>query len=266
MNASTTTASDTGFRARVGLPETDPLIGSWLMAASSVTAEAMSCLPHDFLIIDMEHVPIDLLTVQHCLQAIAASPVAPIVRLPSRDPVTIKQVLDLGARTLMAPMVESAEQARELVRATRYPPEGFRGYAAMHRAGRYGTRPDYARAAARETTVIAQIETPLAVEKVREIAGVDGIDSLFIGPGDLGIMLGSPGGAEPDVGKAIEQAVADAVATGKPVGTVVGDPKAARRRLDAGCGYVAIGSDLALMMRAARANLDETKGPASGDG
>ena len=225
-----------------------PAIGSWLMSASAAVAEAMGHCGFDFIVVDMEHSPLHIGDVIELLRALAGTPAAPLVRLASDDPVRVKQVLDAGASSVMFPFIQTAEQARAAVSYTRYPPAGIRGVAAVHRGSRYGHVPDYLRTANEGITVVIQLETPEAIERLGEIAEVPGIDSLFVGPGDLAAALGHIG----DIGneavqRLIARAAALARAAGKPIGIVGGDPQMVRRFLDYGYTWSAMSSDLAML-------------------
>jgi len=229
-------------------------IGSWIMSASPIVAEAMGHAGFAWGVVDMEHTPLDMMEVVHMLQALSATPLLPIVRVPWNDTVGIKRVLDAGATTLMVPFVQSAEEARAAVAATRYPPLGRRGMAAMSRGSKFGTTPDYFAAANRAMAVIAQLETPEAIGAVAEIAGVEGVTALFVGPGDLSGALGCPGQVmHPDVLALTAQAVAGAKAAGLPIGTVGGTVEAVSRYREMGFDFVGIASDLGLLMRGAQA-------------
>ncbi len=226
-----------------------PAVGSWLMSASATVAEAMGHCGFDFLVIDMEHSPLHIADTLAILRAIAATPAVPLVRLAAgNDPVRVKQVLDAGAASLMFPFIQTAGQARAAVECTRYPPQGVRGVAAMHRGTRYGHAPDYLRSANEAIAVVVQLETPQAIEQLEAIAAVPGVDSLFLGPGDLAASLGHIGevGHE-DVQRMIAQAAARARAVGKPIGIVGGNPQMVRRFFDYGYTWCAVGSDLALL-------------------
>lgn len=230
-----------GARAR-------PAIGSWLMSASAAVAEAMGHCGFDFLVIDMEHSPLHVAGTIDLLRALAGTPATPLVRLAGHDQVTVKQVLDAGATSLMFPFVQTAGQAQAAVSYTRYPPAGVRGVAAMHRASRYGNAPDYLRTANEGIAVVIQLETPEAIERLEEIAAVPGVDSLFVGPGDLAAALGHIGDIGHDeVQELIAQAAARARAAGKPIGIVGGNPQMVRRFLDYGYTWSAVSSDLAMM-------------------
>lgn len=231
-------------------------VGTWLMSASPIVCEAMGCAGFEWGVVDMEHTPLDMMEIVHLLQALSATPLRPVVRVPWNDRVTIKRVLDAGATTLLVPFVQDAEEARAAVAATRYPPEGCRGMAGMSRASRFGTAPNYLTTANRQMGVIVQLETAEAIARLEEIAQVDGVDALFIGPGDLSATMGLPGQpTHPRVLELTAQAVQRANALGKPIGTVGGTPEVVRQYLAMGFDFVAIASDLGLLMRSAQAAL-----------
>lgn len=234
----------------------EPPVGTWIMSASPLVAEAIGCAGYDWGVVDMEHTPVDLMTLVHMLQAIAGTRLVPVVRVPWNDTVGIKRVLDAGAQTLLVPFVQNADEARAAVAACRYPPEGIRGMAGMSRASRFGTAPDYLTTANRGVSVIVQLETPAAIERLDEIAAVDGVDALFVGPGDLSATMGHVGQlTHPEVLALTRRAVARAKALGKPVGTVGGSPEVVALYREIGFDFIAIASDLGLLMRSAQAAL-----------
>jgi 2-keto-3-deoxy-L-rhamnonate aldolase RhmA len=215
-------------------------------------------------VIDMEHTPLDLENLLHMLQAVAGTSLVPIVRVPWNDTVNIKRVLDTGATTLLVPFVQNAQEAQAAVSATRYPPQGRRGMAGMSRASRFGTTQDYLRCANEHMGVIVQLETPQAIEALESIASVSGVDALFIGPGDLSATMGHVGQVtHPDVLALTEQAVRRAKALGMPIGTVGGTPEVVSQYLGMGFDFVAIASDLGLLMRSAQGALAALKGSES---
>ena len=234
------------------------LIGSWNMVGSTHASEAMGWVGFDFLVVDLEHAPYSIALLQDCLRAIASTPTEAVVRLPSQDPIIIKQVLDSGARNLMVPMIENTEQAEAVVGATRYPPDGYRGFALMHRASRYGTIDGFAKKANDNICIMAQLETPSAIENLGEISAVPGVDALFVGPGDLSAAVGEIGnpGHEKVQGLMMDAAQRSAKA-GVPIGTVMGMPEAVRKCQDNGYQFAAVAGDLAFMMRGATAALKE---------
>jgi len=234
----------------------EPAVGTWVMSASPLIAEAIGCAGYDWAVLDMEHTPIDLNTLVHMLQAVAGTKMLAVVRVPWNDTVTIKRVLDAGAQTLLIPFVQNAEEARAAVAATRYPPEGIRGMAGMSRASRFGTVPHYLTTANRSIGVIVQLETPDAIARTDEIAATEGVDALFVGPGDLSATMGHVGQlTHPEVLALTQQAVDRVKALGKPIGTVAGTPEIVARYREMGFDFVAIASDLGLLMRSAQAAL-----------
>lgn len=233
-----------------------PPVGTWVMSASPLVAEAIGCAGYDWGVLDMEHTPIDLLGLVHLLQAVAGTSMVPVTRVPWNDTVMLKRVLDAGAQTLLIPFVQNADEARAAVAACRYPPQGIRGMAGMSRASRFGTAPNYLTTANEGISVIVQLETPAAITQLEAIAGVDGVDALFIGPGDLSATMGHVGQlTHPEVLALTRDAVARAKAAGKPIGTVGGTPEVVATYREMGFDFLAIASDLGLLMRGAQAAL-----------
>ena len=226
--------------------------GFWVDLASPYSAEICAGAGFDWLLLDGEHGPNDIPGLLTQLQVLAAYPVHPIVRIPVGDVAIIKQVLDIGAQTLLVPMVESTEQAESLVRAMRYPPRGIRGVAsAIVRASRWNRIPNYLSRADDELCLVAQIETRAGLEQLEAIAAIDGLDALFIGPADLAASLGHlADAAHPDVQRAIEDAIRRARGVGTPIGILSTEEAAVRRYLDLGCTFVAVGLDAALLATA----------------
>ncbi|MDI9348600.1 MAG: aldolase/citrate lyase family protein [Candidatus Symbiobacter sp.] len=229
-------------------------LGSWLMANSPLIAEAMGHAGFRWLVVDMEHSPLGLGDGLALLQAVAGTQAIPVVRLASNDAVLIKQALDMGAQTLMIPLVQNAAEARTAVAAMKYPPLGTRGYAAMTRGSRFGTVADYGNWANRTTACIVQLETPAAIAQLEDIAAVPGVDALFVGPGDLSAALGLLGRVDhPDVLALIAAVPPRAKVVNKPVGIVGPTPVLVGKFIEYGYDYVAIASDLGMMMRQAQA-------------
>jgi 2-keto-3-deoxy-L-rhamnonate aldolase RhmA len=227
-------------------------VGTWLMSASPLLAEAAGLAGFDWAVIDMEHAPLDLGDVVHLLQAVGATRLVPVVRVPWNDTVTIKRVLDAGATTLLVPFVQNADEAAAAVAATRYPPQGVRGMAGMSRAAQYGLAPDHYKNANRTVSVIVQIESEMALANLEAIARVDGVDALFIGPADLSGSMGLTGQVNhPRVVKAMAEAVRRCHAAGKPVGTIGVEPDAVVGYRAAGYDFLAVGSDLGLFVQGA---------------
>jgi 2-keto-3-deoxy-L-rhamnonate aldolase RhmA len=225
-------------------------VGTWVMSASPVVAEAIGCAGFDWGVVDMEHTPLDQMDLIHLLQAVAGTSMLPITRVPWNDTVMVKRVLDAGAQTLLFPFVQNADEARNAVAAANYPPRGVRGMAAMSRGSRFGTVKDYFKVANEAISVILQIETPEAMSRLEEIASVPGVESLFFGPGDLSGAMGHVGNPmHEDVVTLMADGVKRCHAAGKPVGTVGGTPEAVRIYRAAGFDYIGCASDLGLMMR-----------------
>lgn len=229
--------------------------GVWACSGSALVAEICAGAGLDWILIDMEHAPNGLESTLAQLQAVAAYPTTPLVRVPSSDAVTIKQVLDLGAQNLLVPMISSADEAREVVAATQYPPLGRRGVGnALARSGRWNRIDDYLRTAASRVSVFVQIETAAGVEAAAEIAAVEGIDGVFVGPSDLAASMGLIGQqTHPDVVAAV-RCTFDAVrGADKPVGVNAFDPAVADAYVQAGAAFVLVGADVALLARGTEA-------------
>ena len=236
-------------RFKRALRGTSPPIGTWLMSAAPSTAEALGCAGFDFLVVDTEHVPLDTAQTIEVLRAIAGTPASAVTRVAWNDAVLVKRALDAGAQSLMFPFVQTAEEARRAVASTRYPPGGTRGVAAMHRGSRYATVPDYLVRANDEIAVVVQVETPAALDAVPSIAAVEGVDSIFVGPGDLSAAMGHLGDiAHADVQAALARAAALCRDAGVPCGIVGPNPAMVRRFLDYGYTWVAVGSDMSMMV------------------
>ncbi|MEF2279156.1 4-hydroxy-2-oxoheptanedioate aldolase [Deinococcus sp. YIM 134068] len=227
-------------------------VGLWSALADPYCAEVCAGAGFDWLLIDGEHAPNDVRSTLSQLQALAAYPVAPIVRPPVGETWLIKQYLDLGVQTLLIPMVESAEQARALVAATRYPPRGIRGVgSALARASRWNRVPDYLHRADDEMCLLVQVETRRGLENLGEITAVEGVEGVFIGPADLSASLGHLGQPDhPEVRAAIEAAIAQIVASGRAAGILSSDEAQAREYIALGCTFVAVGVDVTLLARA----------------
>jgi 2-keto-3-deoxy-L-rhamnonate aldolase RhmA len=239
----------------------------WFMSGSPTCAEALGWSGLDFVVVDMEHTPIDLTTLVQMLQAVGNTPMAPVVRVPWNEPVMVKRVLDAGAATLLFPFVQDADEARRAVAATRYPPHGVRGIAAMSRASRFGTLPGFPASANARIAVIVQLESPAAIAALESIAAVPGVDALFVGPGDLAGSLGHAGNtAHGEVTALMTDAAKRAGAIGMPIGTVGGTPEVVASYRAMGYDFLAIGSDLGLLMKSGKAALDAARaaaGPAA---
>ena len=209
-----------------------PQIGLWLSLADRYAAEACATTGFQWLLLDGEHAPNDVGSMLGHLQSVAPYPGQPVVRPPIGDSTLIKQYLDIGARNLLIPMVDTADQARALVAATRYPPQGIRGVgAAAARASRWGARPNYLERANDEICLLVQVETATALSNLNDILLVDGVDGVFIGPSDLAASLGHRGNpGHPDVQAAIERAINTIVASGKAAGSLTTRNRALNQR------------------------------------
>jgi 4-hydroxy-2-oxoheptanedioate aldolase len=236
------------------LREGKPQIGLWVALADPYVAELLAGTGFDWLLLDAEHGPNDVRSVLAQLQAVSAYPVHPVVRPVIGETVLIKQYLDLGAQTLLLPMVESARQAAQIVSATRYPPQGVRGMgSAIARASRWNKYADYLQAADDQMCVLVQVETAAAAARLDEIAAVPGVDGVFFGPGDLSASMGHRGNpGHPEVQRVIESGIQAVKAAGKAPGILTADAALARRYLELGALFVAVGADTSLISRAAR--------------
>jgi len=235
------------FKRRLAAGEM--LHGLWMSLASPVAAEALALAGFDWLLFDTEHAPVDVAGVQPLLQAAAAGASAAVVRPAWNGKVLIKRLLDIGAQTLLVPFVETADEARAAVAATRYPPDGVRGVAGSTRASRYGLAPDYFEVANREVCVLVQIETGAALGRLEEIAAVAGVDGVFIGPSDLAASLGHLGRpAHPEVQAALRDAAERLARAGMPAGILATRAEDAIRYAGWGYRFVAGGTDLGLLV------------------
>lgn len=226
-------------------------IGLWAALGSSICTELCAAADFDWLLIDAEHGVNDVATVLAQLQAAAAYRTQAVVRLPSDEAALIKRYLDIGAQTLMIPMVESGAEAQMLADAVAYAPVGIRGLATMTRAARWSRMPDYVATAREHICMIAQIESVAGIENLDAIAAVDGIDSLFVGPADLAASMGYPGQAgHPAVVAEIWRSLERITAANKPAGIFTVDEALARECLSRGYAYAAVGADAILLSRA----------------
>ena len=231
-----------------------PQIGLWSSLSSNYTVEVIAGAGFDWILLDMEHSPNDLVSLVAQLQAAAPYPTTSIVRVPWNDMVTIKRVLDVGAQSLLIPYVCSVDEAKTAVAATRYPPAGMRGVAGTTRATRFGRVKDYARRADEEICVLVQVETKPALDQLEAICAVDGVDGVFIGPADLHASMGYPGEtSNAAVMPLIEDAMRRIRKAGKAPGYLSPVEADAKRMLAAGALFVAVGADVGLLARGAEA-------------
>lgn len=247
------------FKAALLRGETQ--IGLWLSSTTAYMAEIAATSGYDWLLIDGEHAPNTLQDLYHQLQAVAPYASQPVIRPVDDNRSLIKQVLDIGTRTLLIPMVESAEQAKAIVSATRYPPLGVRGVGAgVARAARWGRVENYMAQANDELCVLIQVETKTALENLDAILDVEGIDGVFIGPADLSASLGYPDNAgHPEVQQVIEQSIKRIRAAGKAAGFLAVDPEMAKKCLSWGANFVAVGVDTMLYTEALDKRLAQFK-------
>ncbi len=232
----------------------EPQIGLWCSLTHAYAAEAVAGCGFDWLLLDTEHSPGGIDSVLGQLQAVAPYLVSPVVRPDVNDAVLIKRYLDIGAQTLLIPYVQSPAEAAAAVAAMRYPPLGIRGVGGTTRATRFGRVKDYAPRASEELCLLVQVETGEALAQLEAIASVDGVDGVFIGPNDLAASLGHLGApGHPAVVAALEDALGRLKAVGRPSGILTPDAAFARRCLDLGATFVAVGSDLGLLVRGADA-------------
>lgn len=228
-------------------------VGLFVGLASAYSVEIIATAGFDWLVIDGEHAPNNPATVLPQLQAAAPYPVQLVVRPVNHDAALIKQYLDIGAQTLLVPMVETAAEVTALVRAVRYPPQGMRGVApSVVRAALWGGIKDYAKRANEEICLIVQIESRQGLANLEAIMAVEGVDAAFIGPADLAASMGYPG--EPghaEVKAAIEDALKRIAASGKAAGVFVTNPLLAQHYRDCGASFIAVGGDTSLLRNVA---------------
>jgi len=231
-----------------------PQIGLWSSLSSHISVEVIAGSGFDWLLIDTEHSPNDVTMVVGQLQAMTGGTATAVVRPAWNDPILFKRFLDIGVQSFLVPWIQNADEARRAVAATRYPPEGIRGVATTIRANRFGRVKDYFARVHAELCVVVQIETQAALGNLEEIAAVDGVDALFIGPSDLAADMGHLGNsAHPDVRAAIDKAIGRIVKTGKRAGILAPVEADARHWLELGCLFVAVGSDVGILARQSEA-------------
>ena len=229
-------------------------IGLWCSLASNISVEIVAGSGFDWLLLDTEHSPNELNMVYSQLQAVMENKVQPIVRPPWNDQVMIKRFLDAGVQTLLVPMVQTVEEAKQAVASTRYPPRGVRGFASASRSSRFGRVKDYHTRCEEEICVLVQIETKQGLDNLEAIAGVEGVDGVFIGPGDLSAGLGYLGDqGNPAFRPVLEDAMRRIKATGKAPGILTGDEALARRCIELGCLFTAVGADSGILARGSEA-------------
>ncbi|MFQ5438740.1 MAG: HpcH/HpaI aldolase/citrate lyase family protein [Paracoccaceae bacterium] len=230
-------------------------IGFWQSLGTAITAEISAYAGFDWLLIDGEHGVNDIRSIRDQLQVISPGPSEAVVRIPSVDVVAVKQVMDAGAQTILVPIVNTPDEAELMVRAMRYAPEGIRGNGAgVVRASDYGRDEGYLRRANADACLLVQIETREALGNLRAICALRGVDGVFIGPADLATSMGHIGDTEhPEVQAAIETAIKRIRASGKAPGILMGDETRARRYIELGAVFVAVGSDVAILAQGSKA-------------
>ncbi len=241
-----------------GLAEGKKQPGLWLTMETSSSTEIVANSGYDWLLLDTEHTCVDLSQLGGHLLAARGGTAELMVRVPWNDSVIVKRMLDAGVRTIMFPFVQSAEEARRAVAATRYPPHGIRGVSGNMRANNYARIKDYGQRYHEEQCVVVQIESPKAIAAIPEIGAIDGIDGIFVGPNDLAAnmgLFGQPGA--PAVMEAIVQALKAIKATGKAAGILNFNVGEARQLFNDGYDFIAVGSDTSILARRSEALLAE---------
>ncbi len=240
------------------------LYGCWLGMADAYVAEVASGAGFDWLLIDGEHVPAGIRNLSDQLAVVLGSASLPMVRPVNDDPALIKQLLDIGAQSLLVPMVDSADQARAILRATRYPPQGVRGVgASMARASRFGAIPDYLGTANAQICLFLQIESLAGLDALDEMLTIEGVDGFFIGPSDLAAdmgLLGQPGHSQ--VKARVMEALSRIRSAGRAAGVLTTDPAYIDECLAAGANFVGVGVDMALYAGAMKALAAKYRGRA----
>ena len=241
-------------RFKKAISEKRPQIGLWMGLANSYSAELCALAGFDWLLVDGEHAPNDLRSIQQQLQVIAGYPANnAIARVPVGDTPLIKQYLDLGVETLLVPMIDTPEQAAQCVQAMHYPQDdgkgGVRGMGGA-RASRWGMLPHYAKEANEQVCLLVQVESRAALNNLDAIAHTPGVDGVFIGPADLSASLGHVGNpSHPDVQAAIEDAIVRIFKAGKAPGILTPDEALAQHYLSLGALFVAVGLDTQILVR-----------------
>lgn len=239
----------------------DTQYGCWNGFTSGYATEMLATVGYDWLLIDSEHAPNTVPSLLAQLQALAPYSSQAVVRPESSDKDNIKRLLDIGVQTLMVPMVETVQQAQALVAAMHYPPKGIRGVGGgLARATRWDAIDNYLNIAGEEMCLIVQIESELGVKNAADIAQVEGVDAIFIGPADLSIGLGHPGNPNhPEVQQSIAHVIDATLNANKACGILAPVAEEAKKYIAMGCAFVAVGIDISLMRNAAKDNLNQFK-------
>jgi 4-hydroxy-2-oxoheptanedioate aldolase len=229
-------------------------IGLWSTLCSNLGAEIIAHSGFDWILLDTEHSPNELPDLVSQLQAMGRGTASPVVRAAWNDAVLIKRILDIGAQSILLPYVQTAEEARRAVQAVRYPPRGIRGVSASSRASQYGRVKDYLSRADEEICLIVQIETRAALDQLEPISETDGIDGVFIGPADLSASLGHLGHPQhSETQSALQDAARRLTRLGKAAGILASVETDARRYIEWGYTFVAVGVDTTLLASSADA-------------
>lgn len=237
-------------RFKRALAEGRPQIGLWLTLESPMATEIAATAGYDWLLLDMEHTSNTIAAIGHHVLAARGGTAELMVRIPCVDPALTKNLLDAGVRSIMYPYVDTLEQARLATTATRYPPHGIRGVAGNTRGSGFGRYRDYLGRYADEICVVVQIETPRAVDAIAAIGALPEIDGIFVGPNDLSANMGFLGKPRaPEVQALITDALGRIRASGKSAGILNFHPAEAKAHLSDGFGFVAVGSDAAILIR-----------------
>jgi 2-keto-3-deoxy-L-rhamnonate aldolase RhmA len=229
-------------------------LGTWLTIGHPEVAEAISLLPLDWVVVDMEHAPLDFQSAETLLIALRGSHVVPLVRVPAIDPVYVKRVLDMGFEGVVFPLVRSTEEAKLAVASTRYPPRGIRGVG-PRRAIMYGLYDPYKYyvEASEKVLVLVQIETREALESLDEILDVEGVDGVFVGPNDLSAALGVFRQFDhPEYRRALKTILEAALSRGKIAGIMARSPKDALEKARMGFNFISLAHDITMMLHAYR--------------
>jgi 4-hydroxy-2-oxoheptanedioate aldolase len=229
-------------------------IGLWSTLCSNISTEIIAHAGFDWILLDTEHSPNELPDLLRQLQAMTGGTASPVVRAAWNDPVLIKRILDIGAQSLLLPYVQTAEEARQAVQSVRYPPKGIRGVSSSSRASRYGRVKNYLTRADEEICLMVQIETRTGLDNLESIAATDGLDGVFIGPADLSASLGHLGQLQhPETQAALHDAVQRLTRAGKAAGILTTVEADARRYIEWGYRFVAVGTDTSLLANGADA-------------
>lgn len=237
---------------KANLKERKLQVGILSSLCSNIVAEMLSYVGADWILFDMEHAPNDLPTVFSQLQAMNGSTSVPVIRPPWNDMVILKQLLDAGCHNFIIPFVQNEAEAKGAVASVRYPPEGIRGVAGSARGSNYGFEPDYWNTVNEHISIIVQVETAQAVARLDSIAGVDGVDCIFIGPNDLAASMGHlmDSGCK-EVQDMMARIPQDCARHGKAAGTLAFTPDDVKRYIDMGYNFIGLGSDIGLLKKAA---------------